>query len=163
MYKARIKATSHNAAKAVLERIYKLYDVLFTEDMKSVTGAALTAQIVLDDDGTDYRTVEIWSNYYADHSLEKLAEEVKGRGKLLPPAGLECIYIVDTEDSIGNEYEWPLLTRDGGDPGESVYYFLHGDSPSSYHMQQINAAIEEKKWRLATFLDLGLAVEDFNI
>lgn len=77
------------------------------------------------------------------------------------------VYTTQTNGVDGNGYTWDLLTLDGDNPKDTIYFMRKGDCPSSDQFDNINNAIdneehEKKHIDIADIVDFDISMEDLR-
>ncbi|MBA4852083.1 hypothetical protein [Emticicia sp. BO119] len=62
------------------------------------------------------------------------------------------VFVVKTTAG-SNDCTWNLLTLDGSDPNETVYFFHKDDAPSDAQSSQIAQAVEDENWEETYFIE----------
>lgn len=58
-----------------------------------------------------------------------------------------------TIDTFHGEVSFDLLTIDGEQPNETIYFLAKGDVPSSNEVDQINKKVEDAEWEVSSISD----------
>lgn len=75
----------------------------------------------------------------------------------------KTIFRIKTEGADKNEYAWDLLTLDGENPRNTVYFMLKEDAPSYSQLEQIEEAIQKGEWQQMTIEQSRNDISDFSL
>src|SRR5690606_4673158 len=73
-----------------------------------------------------------------------------------------AIYRIKTESATGTT-SWDLLTVDGSNPKETIYFMLKNDLPSHNDSDAICAAIDSEEWEVLEMGESGTVIDDYCI
>jgi len=73
------------------------------------------------------------------------------------------VFTISNPNDLSGPTTWDLLTVDGEDPRNTVYFMKKGDAPSSKAAGYIESAIENEEWEECDLEDSGCSLKDFDI